>query len=81
MLSSIGNVEAPCKFLRISSAAILSALITRCPIDNGGGFDENLLDKVVNELRQFVVDKHLLVRKVSTDFCPQLRAEISARFT
>jgi hypothetical protein len=64
MLLSVGNVKSPCNYLRISSAAILSALITRCPSDNGE-FDESLLDKVVEELKQFVKDKHLLVRKLA----------------
>jgi hypothetical protein len=65
MLLSLGNVESSCNYLRISSAAILSSLITRCPGENNNGaFDETMLDKVVEELKQFVKDKHLLVRKV-----------------
>uniref|UniRef100_A0AC34FWD1 Tubulin-specific chaperone D n=1 Tax=Panagrolaimus sp. ES5 TaxID=591445 RepID=A0AC34FWD1_9BILA len=65
MQLSMGNVSSPCNYLRISSAAILSALITRCPGENNGQFDETILDKVVEELQHFVKDRHLLVRKLA----------------
>uniref|UniRef100_A0A914YTH9 RNA polymerase II assembly factor Rtp1 C-terminal domain-containing protein n=1 Tax=Panagrolaimus superbus TaxID=310955 RepID=A0A914YTH9_9BILA len=69
MLLSMGNVQSPCNYLRISSAAILSALITRCPGgENNGQFDETILDKVVEELKHFVKDKHLLVRKTKPHY-------------
>lgn len=61
---AINNANSQCEFQKISSATILSSLITRCP-KNSGEFDETLLDAVVTELKLFVKDKNLLVRKLA----------------
>lgn len=64
MKIAMENSKGKCEFLRISCAAILSSLITRCPMESGE-FDETLLDETVAELKLFVNDKNLLVRKLA----------------
>uniref|UniRef100_A0A7E4WD25 Condensin complex subunit 1 n=1 Tax=Panagrellus redivivus TaxID=6233 RepID=A0A7E4WD25_PANRE len=63
--ASFGGHAHTCEFYRIANAALLSSLITRCPKAESGEFDDALLDSIVAELKQLIMDKSLLVRKLT----------------
>ncbi|KAI1730707.1 maestro heat-like repeat-containing protein family member 2A [Ditylenchus destructor] len=58
------RIDSSCIAERVAAAACLSALITRCPKENGE-FDATLLDVTFRALNKALNDPKLIVRKLS----------------